>query len=438
VVPYGPRPLQRVLHSALDAHRFVVAVCHRRFGKTVLAVNQLQKKALTCSKPRPRFAYIAPTYRQGKAVAWDYMKHYALPIPEHDVNESELRVDYPNGGQMRIYGADNPDALRGIYLDGVVLDEYGLMAPNVWSEVIRPLLTDRQGWALFIGTPNGKNQFYDISQTAMQEPGWFFAAYKASETHILPASELASARASMTADEYAQEFECSFEASVKGAIYARELQSARESGRLGLVPYEPRLPVDTDWDLGIGDQTAIWFSQSSPRGEVRLIDYYENSGVGLHHYAGVLREFKASKGYSYGDHWAPHDIEVKELGSGQSRWEIATSLGIHFRVAKKLTIEDGINAARMLLPRCWFDSGNCRKGLEALMSYQWDWNERVKEWKPGAPLHNWASHGADAFRTLAVRHFTPTRERQLNEMRRDVDAADGRRKQVQVGRRGGW
>lgn len=431
-----------MLHGALDAHRFAVAVCHRRFGKTVLAINQLQKRAVTCQQNRPRFAYVAPTYRQGKAVAWDYMKHYAAPIPGVEVNESELRIDYPNGGQVRIYGADNPDALRGIYLDGAVLDEFGLMAPNLWGEVIRPLLTDRQGWALFIGTPNGKNEFYDMAQRAQREPGWFFAAYKASETGILLDAELVDARSSMTEDEYAQEFECSFEASVKGAIYARELQAARESGRITTVPYDPRLPVDTDWDLGIGDATAIWFSQSSPAGEVRLIGYYENSGVGLHHYAGVLRENAAKFGFAYGDHWGPHDIEVKELGTGVSRLETARSLGLHFRVAPKLPLEDGINAARMLLPRCYFNVPACQQGIEALGAYKWDYNTRIHEFKP-VPVHDWASHGADAFRTLAQRHFTPKYQKLASDLRRDDDPMDkqygkGKYRTQGGGRRGGW
>jgi phage terminase large subunit len=406
-VPYRPRPLQRVLHAAIEAHRFSVAVCHRRFGKTVLGINHLQKAALTCQKDRPRFAYIAPTYRQGKAVAWDYMKHYARPVPHTDPHETELRIDYPNHGQVRIYGADNPDALRGIYLDGVVLDEYGLMPNNVFSEVIRPLLTDRQGWALFIGTPNGQNQFYDIAKDAQKEPGWFFASYKASQTGLIAPAELASARASMTADEYAQEFECSFEASIKGAVFATELQQAREEGRITRVPYEPMLPVETDWDLGVRDRTAIWFSQTTPGGEVRLVDYYENEGQGLQHYATVLSEKRNTRGFNYGLHYAPHDIQVRELGTGHSRWETARGLGLHFQIGKALPLADGINASRMLLPRCWFDADACARGLEALQNYRWYYNTRMKEHDRGRPEHDWASHGADAFRGLAQRHRMP-------------------------------
>ena len=190
VIPYEPRPLQRAIHDGMDRSRFGAAVCHRRFGKTVCAVNHLQKGAVQCRRPRPRFGYIAPTYTQGKAIAWDYMRYYARPIPGMGINISELRVDYPHGGQVRIFGADNPDSLRGLYFDGVVLDEYGLMPPRIFTEVIRPTLSDREGWALFLGTPNGKNQFYDVVQTARNHDDWFFAEYKASETGIIPQEEL--------------------------------------------------------------------------------------------------------------------------------------------------------------------------------------------------------------------------------------------------------
>ena len=420
-MPYAPRPLQRVLHAALDAHRFAVAVCHRRFGKTVMAVNQLQKQALLCTKARPRFAYIAPTYRQGKAAAWDYMKHFAAPIPGHTVNESELRIDFPNGGQVRIYGADNPDSLRGIYLDGVVLDEYGLMDPITWEEVIRPLLTDREGWALFIGTPNGKNQFYKITQTAQSEPGWFYAVYKASQTHIVPEAELKSARATMTNDQYLQEFECSFEASVKGAVYAREMQQALEDGRLTQVPYDPALPVDTNWDLGFRDATAIWFTQSAYGGAIRVIDYYEGTGHALDHYAQVVN----AKPYAYGEHRMPHDVQQTEFTTGKTVLETAWGLlkpGV--RVAPRLDVDEGIHAARLILPKCYFDAQKCKHGIEALQNYRWDFNTKVKDFTH-LPVHDWASHGADAFRTLAVCYMTPKAPKApAAANQRDHDPAD--------------
>ncbi len=412
-IPYKPRPLQREVGKLIRAHRFGVLVCHRRFGKTVLGVNVNQQTALMVSKPRPRCAYIAPTYTMGKAVAWDYMQHYARPIPAVAFNQSELRVDYPNEGQARIYGADNPDALRGIYLDRAVLDEYGMHPAKTFSEVIGPTLVDRGGSALFLGTPNGKNQFYDIAQHAKKEEAkgntdWFFREFKASETGLLDAGYLASAQAVMTPDEYAQEFECSFEASVKGAIYASEMEAIRSSGRVTVVPYDPALPVDTDWDLGIGDAMTIWFSQSTRSGEIRLIDYYSASGEGFPHYAAML----ARKPYVYGTHWAPHDIAVRELGTGKSRLETAASFGLRFEITPRVhamrgsEVEEGIHAVRLLLPRCWFDAVKCQKGIEALMSYRRDYNQKLNEFKP-TPVHDWASHGADAFRGLAVRHQVP-------------------------------
>jgi phage terminase large subunit len=413
VIPYTPRPLQREMGHFARTKRFGVLVCHRRFGKTVLGVNLAQQTALQCPHDRPRSAYIAPTYTQGKATAWDYMQHYARPVPGVEFNQSELRADFPNKGQSRIYGADNPDSLRGLYLDRVILDEYGLHPSKTFSEVIGPTLVDRGGRALFLGTPNGKNQFYDIAMFARDaqrdgHPEWFYRECKASETGLLDASYLASAKAVMTDDEYAQEFECSFEASVKGSVYAAELQEARDAGRVTTVPLDPALPIDTDWDLGIGDSTAIWFSQSTRSGDIRLIDYYEASGEGLPHYAAMLQR----KGYVYGTHWAPHDIAVRELGSGKSRLDVAASLGLRFAVVPRVhgekgqEVEAGIHAARLLLGRCWFDATRTRAGLEALMHYRRDYNTRLGEFT-ARPVHDWASHGADAFRGLAVRYQPP-------------------------------
>lgn len=398
------------IHKGMTKSRFGAVVAHRRFGKTVCAINHLLVAALRCEKERPRFAFIGPTYTQAKSIVWDYAVHYSASIPGVDPKVSELTIHlpckHPGGrGQVRLFSADNPDSLRGLYFDGVVLDEYGLMPPRIFSEVLRPALSDRQGWALFLGTPAGKNQFYDVIQQAKTDPTWYHAEFRASRTGIIDPLELEAARRDMTADEYEQEYECSFEASVKGAIYSAELLSARASRRIGVVPMDPVLPVDTDWDLGVGDATAIWFSQSLRSGEVRVIDYYEASGEGLPHYAQVLK----AKGYIYGQHWAPFDIQVKELGSGRSRIETAASLGIRFNVAPNVPLEDGIHAARMLFPRCYFDETKTAKGLEALQHYRRDYNTRLNEFK-AVPVHDWASHGADAFRYLALRHQTP-RER---------------------------
>lgn len=412
-IPYSPRPLQLQIHEALDTTRFAVAVCHRRFGKTVMAINQLIKAALTCDKERPRFAYIGPTYRQAKAVAWDYLKHYAGVVPGVSFNESELRCDLPNGSQIRLYGADNPDALRGIYLDGAVLDETGLMQARVWSEVIRPALSDRLGWALFIGTPNGKNLFWELANRAKTGDGWALFTFRASETNIIDLAELLDAKGTMTEDEYAQEFECSFDASVKGAIFAKELSWLRENKRICPIVEEPLLPVHTAWDLGIGDSTAIWFAQQERSGAIRVIDYYENSGQDLGHYVNALR----NRPYTYGRHYVPHDAQVRELGTGKSRLETLQALGLRADLAPNVRLEDGINAARMFLRKCWFDEKRCANGLDVLQNYRWDYNTRLDEYK-SVPVHDWASHGADAFRYLAV-SMKDDRQRKWGEIKYD-------------------
>jgi hypothetical protein len=410
VIDYAPRKLQQHLHDLLDQHRWVVAVCHRRFGKTVLAVNHLIKAALTCSKERPRLHYIAPTFAQGKSIAWDYMKFYSGFIPGVEKNESELRINLPNGSQVQILGADNPDRMRGIYSDGAVFDEFGLQPPNIFSEVMRPALSDRKGWALFVGTPNGRNQFQRAALDAQANVtgDWAYVSYKASETGYVDKQELLNAKA-MTRDEYAQEYECSFEAAIKGAIYSAELQIARDEGRIGRVPHDPVLPVDTDWDLGVGDATAIWFTQSLRGGEVRVIDYYEASGEGLPHYAQVLNR----KGYVYGRHWAPHDIQVREFASGRSRLEAARSLGISFNLCPNVPVEEGIHAARLLFSQCWFDEEKCRAGLDALQAYRRDYNTRLNEFK-AVPVHDWSEHGSSAFRYLAVRQQAPVERKRGN------------------------
>jgi len=391
---YKPRPLQKAIHKSLK--RWNVLVCHRRFGKSVMSINQLIHSALSFKGKNGRFAYLAPTYTQGKTIAWDYLKEFSQPVPGTKVNESELRVDFPNGSRVRIFGCDRPDALRGIYLDGVVLDEYAQMPANLFGEVVRPSLSDRKGYAIWIGTPQGKNAFYDLYRQADGRSEWFTAMYKASDTGILDKDELKDAQSIMTSDEYEQEYECSWQASIKGAYYAKWMNEADKEGRITSVPYDPALAVHTAWDLGVGDATAIWFFQAYGR-ELRIIDYYEASGEGLPYYAKILQE----RGYVYGDHFAPHDIAVRELGSGRSRKEIALNLGIRFQVVAKQSIDDGIEAVRSVLPRCYFDSEKARQGIDSLIHYHKEFDQKRGEFK-NRPYHDWSSHASDAFRYLAV------------------------------------
>ena len=382
--------------------RWGIAVCHRRAGKTVACVNDLIKSAATCDKSNPRFAYIAPQLNQAKDIAWSYLLEYTDCFgAERKVNASELWVELPNNGaRIRIYGADNPDRLRGIYLDGAVLDEFGDMDPTVWTQVIRPALSDRRGWAVFIGTPKGKNTFHQLWTQAETDPDWFTLRLRASETSLLDAPELADAQRMMSEDEYAQEYECSFEAAVKGAYYGKEMNDADsdEPSRISSVPYDPRLPVHTAWDLGVADSTVIWFIQCHGR-ETRIIDVLKGEGVGLDWYAKQLQ----SRDYLWGNHYLPHDVEVRELGTGKSRKEVLAGLGINATVCPNIPLADGIQAVRMLLPTCWFDKAKCAQGIEALRMYRREYDEKRQEFRQH-PLHDWTSHYADALRYFAVGH----------------------------------
>ncbi len=394
VIPYTPRVLQAKLHNELS--RFNVVVCHRRFGKTVFAINQMIKSAiqdLQEGKKAPRYAYLAPLFKQAKTVAWDELKRLLYDFPDVKFNEAELRADFM-GARIQLYGADNPDTLRGIYLDGVILDEYAQMNPKMYSEVIRPALSDRKGWGIFIGTPKGKNEFYDIYHTAVEKKGWKRFLFKASETGILDDEELEMAQQDMAESEFEQEYECSWSAALRGAYYAKEMEAAYDEERIGKVPYDPSKQVITAWDLGVSDSTSIWFAQYDGK-SINLIDYYENSGEGLPHYIDLLNQ----KGYNYGAHIAPHDIVVREFSTGKSRKDLAYSLGIEFQVAPKLKVMDGIDTVRTTLNRCWFNEVTCQKGIDALLQYRSSYNDKKKIWSQ-KPVHDWTSHASDSFRYL--------------------------------------
>jgi hypothetical protein len=378
----------------------------------VAAINDLIKATLTCSNPNPRFAYISPYFAQSKDVAWGYLKQFTAPIPGVQTNESELRVDLPNGGRVRLYGADNYDRLRGIYLDGVVLDEFADMDPRAWSEVLRPALSDRQGWAAFIGTPKGRNAFWEVYERAKSSDDWFDLRLRASETGLIADDELAALRAEMSEDEYAREMETSFDAAVEGSYYARLLTEAENDKprRISRVPHDPGLEVHAAWDLGIGDSTAIWLAQFAGR-EIRLIDYIENNGEALDWYARMLRE----RPYTYAPLILPHDAQARELGTGKSRTEMLEGLGFKTRIAPRLGVEDGIEAVRRMLPRTWIDEDKCAVGLAAVRDYR----EKIDQKRRVSlgPLHDWTSHAADALRYLMTAYEEPQTPRKATERR---------------------
>ena len=393
-IPYKPREQQLAIHDLMDEKRFGVVVAHRRMGKTVSAINHIIKDAILNQKEAPRYAYIAPTYGQAKRVAWDYLVKYADPLGGSS-NISELRVDFW-GRRIQLYGSDNPEALRGQYFDGVILDEIGDQNPKIWTDIIRPALADRKGWCLFIGTPKGHNHFKELRDRAEKEEGWGLLEFKASETGVVDETELKAARNEMGEDKFRQEFECSFDAAVEGSYYGQILNELEDKKHMQEIPREELSRTFTAWDLGMGDSTSIWVAQLVGT-EVRLIDYYENHGVGLDHYVKWIRD----NDYIKAEHILPHDVRVRELGSGKSRLEMLEEAGLEIKIAPRMGLDDGIQAVRRLLQRCWFNVPKVQTGLNCLRNYRRDYDEKRKIFYE-RPLHDWSSHGSDSFRYLAL------------------------------------
>jgi len=394
IIPYKPREPQLQIHQAMEKDRFVVAVAHRRMGKTVAALNELIRSAMNNEQQNPRYAYIAPTYSQAKRVAWDYLTYFARPL-DAKANIAELRVDFFDR-RIQLYGSDNPDSLRGQYFDGVVLDEVGDQNPKIWNEIIRPALADRKGWCLFIGTPKGNNHFKELFDRAGQEEGWSALQFKASETKLLDEKELWAAKKEMGDDKYNQEFECSFNAAVEGSYYGKLLNDLEEKGRMCPIDRDDLCRTYVAWDLGMGDSTAMWVAQVTGQ-EIRIMDYVENHGQGLDWYVGWLKDNK----WHQAEQLLPHDVEVRELGTGKSRLEVLREAGLDVRVLPRLSVEDGIQAVRRMIPKCWFNMPQVKQGLDCLRNYRREYDEKRNVFYD-KPMHDWASHGSDAFRYLAL------------------------------------
>ena len=400
--------MQQYLHSRKA--RFLVLVTHRRLGKSVYCIGELIDKSLRLERTNPRYAYVAPTYRQAKKIAWDYLRQFTKRIPGVRANSQELTLTIPrpwkeDEAQIMLLGAEDPDSLRGIYLDGAILDEYGTMNPIIWTRVLRPALSDRRGWARICGTPAGDNHFakaFYHGKAQQKEYGakssWEAHMFKASETGILPQDELDDARAMMSEDEYNQEYECDFNAMVTGAYYAAFVRNLEQGKRIIPLRHEPDIDVTTYWDLGMDDMTAIWFAQQV-NGEIRFIDYYQNNGKDLHHYVKVLRQTPYIYA-NYGHNW-PHDVEVRELGSGKTRKELFQAAGLVGNTLPRMGFLDGINAARRLLKgNVWFDVNRCEEGIAALQGYRKEFDGKLGTFKD-RPKKTWHCHGADAFRMAA-------------------------------------
>jgi hypothetical protein len=395
---YRPRSVFSDFHKRQQ--RWAIVVAHRRCGKTVACINDLIVRASLEGKKDGRYAYVAPYYSQAKNIAWDYLVRFAEPVLAK-ANQSELWVELINGSRIRLFGADNPDALRGLYLDGIVLDEYADMRPRIWGEIVRPLLADRLGWAVFIGTPKGHNAFWDLYNNASKDDRWYVKTLRASQTGLLPESELVDAAKSMSEDQYLQEFECDFESAILGAFYGKEMRQLTDQGRITDVDHDPMFPVHTAWDLGYSDDTAIWFFQVV-HGEIRLLDYHYSNGQPVAFYAGIVQSRQQERGYEYGYHYLPHDARAKTLASNRSVIEqLGDKLPMKsLRIVPNLGLQDGIQASRLALTRAWFDH-KCEDGIECLRQYQREYDEDKKVFRD-KPRHDWTSHGADAWRYLSI------------------------------------
>jgi phage terminase large subunit len=396
-LPFTPRLWQARLID--DPAPRIVAVVHRRAGKSTALMWRGLKRALTDPKPLPRVVHILPYgVMWTRTGLWDQAVRAADAIPGTQVRRSEMAIRLPNGGTWQAGGADNPDSWRGGYGDEVIIDEFDDTPVSMVPLVIEPMLADRNGTLVRSGTPKGRGLLQAAYDRAKVMPGYSAYLLSYEKTGALNDEAIETLRREMSEEEFQQELCCSFASPNSGSYYGKLMDDAEREGRITSVPHDPALKVWTSWDLGIDDSTAIWCCQITRGGEWRLIDYIEDSGVGLDHYVRLLQQ----RPYVYERHLLPHDAQVRELGSGRTRTETLHGLGVRpTRTVRQHSPADGINAVRMILPRAWFDAERCAKGIHALRHYRREWNEAAQTWR-ASPVHDHASHGADSARYLAL------------------------------------
>lgn len=409
---WEPRPHQVELWEALmEGAKRADVVAHRRWGKDEVALHWA---AWSASNRPGTYWHLLPETAQGRKAIWDAVNPHtgrrrieeAFPAALHPVfREAEMLVELANGATWQVMGSDNYNSLVGSSAAGVVMSEWALATPEAWAH-IRPMLLENDGWALFLWTPRGRNHAARAFESRRDDPAWFCLKSPATETDVFTPDQLERERRELIAElgsveegeaRFASEYLVDFDAAAPGTYYASLLAEAERAGRVGRVPVDPSLRVDTAWDLGIDDYTAIWFFQQAGR-EVRVIDYFETSGEGLE---AVVRRAIGGKPYLWGAHHLPHDVMVRELGTGRSRYDTLGSMGLsRISVGAPTDPEERVNAARLMIPMCWFDAERCAGGLERLRNYRKRWNRATRSY--AGPLHDQASHGADAFGEFAL------------------------------------
>lgn len=394
---YEPRRYFSPFHARNQ--RWAILVAHRRAGKTVAAVNDLIEKASYNTRQNPRYGYIAPLYNQAKQIAWQYLKDYAAPF-KPKISESGLFIELPhNGARITLYGADNPDSFRGLYFDGVVLDEWGNMRPSVWSEVLLPTLVDRRGWAVFMGTPNGPNHFRDMYELRRSDAGWFVLLLPYQTTGVIPQDDIEAIRELMTDDEFLQEMECSFSASTRGAYFSKEILAAETTGRITSSLEFDATPLHFSLDLGIRDDTSGWAWQERPDGYAMQVSFADNNQP-ISHYVNIINSVCSTYHVPRGKIWLPHDARARSLQTGRSLVEQLIDLDCTPDIVPRHHLNDGIAAARLIFRDVWFNEERCIDGIRALKSYHREFDEDKKAYAD-TPVHDWSSHYADAFRGFA-------------------------------------
>lgn len=383
-----------------------VLVWHRRAGKDKAVFNFLAKEM--CTRVG-NYYYFFPTYNQGRKILWDgkdktgfpFLNHIPAELRAGDPNNTEMKLQTRTGSLLQVVGSDNIDSIVGTNPVGCIFSEYSLQDPKGW-DFVRPILRENGGWAVFVYTPRGKNHGYDLWEMARKEAKrdkseWYSQLLTINDTYqaggtVGPEDVDEDRRSGMSENLIQQEYYCSFDAAVENAVFGEQIWRARQEKKVCRVPWEPRVGVETYWDIGWDDSTAIWFVQQVGK-EVRLIDYYEARLAGPEHYLKVLRE----KPYVYERHVMPHDADYGRMETGgKSLKMICSEMGLFVDIAPKLSKEEQIQNARLLFPRCWFDEDKCSRGIDCLSAWHFAFDSE-KRILGRNPVHDWASHGSDAF-----------------------------------------